>query len=168
MAIKNYTSTVSVNQSMAEIQGALASHGARKIMVDFDEQGQPEGIAFGIETPGGPRAFNLPANVEGVRAVFAQQKVKPQEGQAERTAWRNIRDWVMAQMAIDALGGRCKKLIFERHRDRCSWAKLAVRYGKPDSTVRWWYDSAVERLGEALEEVPMYDEILARASRARV
>lgn len=104
MAIKNYTSTVSVNQSMAEIQGALASHGARKIMVDFDEQGQPEGIAFGIETPGGPRAFNLPANVEGVRAVFAQQKVKPQEGQAERTAWRNIRDWVMAQMAIIEAG----------------------------------------------------------------
>lgn len=104
MAIKNYTSTVSVNQSMAEIQGALASHGARKIMVDFDEQGQPEGITFGIETPGGPRAFNLPANVEGVRAVFAQQKVKPQEGQAERTAWRNIRDWVMAQMAIIEAG----------------------------------------------------------------
>ena len=104
MAIKNYTSTVSVNQSMAEIQGALASHGARKIMVDFDEQGQPEGITFGIETPAGPRAFALPANVEGVRAVFARQKVKPQEGQAERTAWRNIRDWVMAQMAIIEAG----------------------------------------------------------------
>ena len=104
MAIKNYTSTVSVNQSMAEIQGALASHGARKIMVDFDEQGQPLGITFGIETPAGPRAFMLPANVEGVRAVLAEQRVKPQEGQAERTAWRNIRDWVMAQMAIIEAG----------------------------------------------------------------
>ena len=93
-----------VNQSMAEIQGALASHGARKIMVDFDEQGQPLGITFGIETPAGPRAFMLPANVEGVRAVLAEQRVKPQEGQAERTAWRNIRDWVMAQMAIIEAG----------------------------------------------------------------
>ena len=79
-----------------------------------------------------------------------------------------VMDRDVIQGCLDQLGGRYKKLIFERHRDRCSWAKLAVRYGKPDSTVRWWYDSAVERLGEALEEVPMYDEILARASRARV
>lgn len=104
MAIKNYTSTVPVYQSMAEIQGALAQHGARKIMVDYDEAGQPSGITFGIETPAGARAFALPANVEGVRAVFARQKVKPQEGQAERTAWRNIRDWTMAQMAIIEAG----------------------------------------------------------------
>lgn len=108
---------------------------------------------------------------------------KPTEELAARLDERNVRnrleeiavkdrvllmDRENIQGCIDALGGRCKKLIFERHRDRCSWAKLAVRYGKPDSTVRRWYDSAVERLGEALEEVPMYDEILARASRARV
>lgn len=104
MAIKNYTSAVPVYQSLAEIQGALATHGARKIMVDYDEQGQPIGVTFGIETPVGARAFTLPANVEGVRAVFAEQKVRPQEGQAERTAWRNVRDWVMAQMAIIEAG----------------------------------------------------------------
>lgn len=104
MAIKNYTTTIDVYKSLGEIQGALASHGARKIMVDYDEAGQPVGVAFGIETPVGPRGFLLPANVDGVRAVFSRQKIKAQEGQAERTAWRNVRDWIMAQMAIIEAG----------------------------------------------------------------
>lgn len=104
MAIKNYTTVVDVHKSLGEIQGCLASHGACKIMVDYNEAGQPTGVAFGINTAVGPRAFLLPANVEGVRAVFAKQKIKAAEGQAERTAWRNVRDWVMAQMAIIEAG----------------------------------------------------------------
>jgi len=104
MAIKNYTTEVDDYKSLGEIQTALASHGARKIMVDYDGAGQPTGVMFGVETPAGPRGFCLPANVEGVRAVFARQKVKFKEGQAERTAWRNIRDWVLAQMAIIEAG----------------------------------------------------------------
>lgn len=104
MAIKNYTTTIDVYKSLGEIQGVLASHGARKIMVDYDSAGQPIGVAFGIETPDGPRGFLLPANVDGVRAVFSKQKVKASAGQAERTAWRNVRDWIMAQMAIIEAG----------------------------------------------------------------
>lgn len=104
MAIKNYTTEVDVYKSLGEIQAALASHGARKIMVDYDVAGQPIGVMFAIETPIGPRGFCLPANVDGVRAVFDQQKVRAKPGQAERTAWRNIRDWIMAQMAIIEAG----------------------------------------------------------------
>lgn len=104
MAIKNYTTEVDAHKSLAEIQGALASHGARKIMIDYSAEGRPVGIAFGIETPDGPKGFLLPANVEGVFAAFQKQKVKAQYDQAERTAWRNIRDWVLAQMAIIEAG----------------------------------------------------------------
>lgn len=104
MAIKNYTSEVSVYKSLAEIQAALAEHGARRIMVEYDNAGQPMGVTFSIETPAGPRAFCLPANVEGVRAVMSRQKVKDANGQAERTAWRNVRDWVLAQVAIIEAG----------------------------------------------------------------
>lgn len=104
MAIKNYTTTIDVYKSLGEIQGVLASHGARKVMVDYDRAGNPTGVTFGIETPEGPRGFLLPANVEGVQAVFARQKVKAASGQAERTAWRNVRDWIMAQMAIIEAG----------------------------------------------------------------
>lgn len=104
MAIKNYTTTVEVYKSLGEIQASLAGHGARKIMVDYDAKGQPVGVMFGIETPVGPRGFCLPANVDGVRAIFAKQRVKASPGQAERTAWRNVRDWVKAQMAIIEAG----------------------------------------------------------------
>ena len=104
MAIKNYTSSVDVYTSLGEIQGALASHGARKVMVDYDQKGRPVGLMFAIETPVGSCGFSLPVNVDGVRAVFAKQKIKETKGQAERTAWRNVRDWVMAQMAIIEAG----------------------------------------------------------------
>lgn len=104
MAIKNYTSKVGVYESLGEIQGALASHGARQIMVEYDGDGRVMALAFSIESPMGRRAFSLPANVEGVRAVMAKQGVKDVNGQAERTAWRNVRDWVLAQMAIIEAG----------------------------------------------------------------
>lgn len=62
MAIKNYTTKVDVYTSIGEIQGALARHGATKIMIDYDN-GKPQAIAFGIDTPVGPRGFRLPAAV---------------------------------------------------------------------------------------------------------
>lgn len=100
MPIKNDTTVVDVYQSLGEIQGALANHGAKRIMIEYDDVGQPVSVAFGIETPLGFFSFLLSANVDGVKTVFDRQKVKAIKGQAERTAWRNIRDWVMAQMAL--------------------------------------------------------------------
>ena len=104
MAIKNYTSGVDVYTSLGEIQGALAQHGARQIMVEYDDQGRPTGVAFAIDTPHGRRGFMLPANIDGVFQVLQRQKVKADLAQAERTGWRNIRDWVLAQMAIIEAG----------------------------------------------------------------
>ena len=86
MAIKNYTTKVDVYTSIGEIQGALARHGATKIMIDYDN--------------GKPRGFRLPAAVDGTLRVFAAQKIKADREQAEMTAWRNVRDWVLAQMAL--------------------------------------------------------------------
>jgi hypothetical protein len=104
MAIKNYTSKVDVFTSLGEIQGKLAQHGVRKIMVDYNSDGHPTSITFAIDTPNGMRGFVLPANVEGVLAVFKQQGLPENYEQAEKTAWRNVRDWVMAQMAIVEAG----------------------------------------------------------------
>lgn len=104
MAIKNYTSEVDAFKSLGEIQGALAKHGARQIMVEYDDQGQPIGVTFAIETPAGRRGFLLPANIDGVMAVFREQGIRADRDQAMRTGWRNIRDWVLAQMAIIEAG----------------------------------------------------------------
>lgn len=107
MAIKNYTTKVDVYTSIGEIQGALARHGATKIMIDYDN-GKPQAIAFGIDTPVGPRGFRLPAAVDGTLRVFAAQKIKADREQAEMTAWRNVRDWVLAQMMCRCSRSSCR------------------------------------------------------------
>lgn len=104
MAIKNYSSKVDVYTSLGEIQGALAKGGARKIMIDYDETGDPIGLTFGLLVEGQILGFQLPANIDGVLAAFKREKIKVDREQAKRTAWRNIRDWVLAQMAFVEAG----------------------------------------------------------------
>jgi len=54
-----------------------------------------------------------------------------------------------------------------RYLGRHSWAWISARVGAPESTVRGWHEKAIDRLSEAFEEIPMQNEILDRASRAR-
>lgn len=104
MAIKNYSSKVDIYTSLGEIQGALAKDGARKIVIDYDETGDPIGLTFGLLVEGQILGFQLPANIDGVLAAFKREKIKVDREQAKRTAWRNIRDWVLAQMAFVEAG----------------------------------------------------------------
>lgn len=107
---------------------------------------------------------------------------KPTEELAARVDARNVwnrlekiavRDHVLIvdreniRGCLDVLKGEYKKLIFAKYRDKYSWARIAASNGIPDRTARWQHDKALDRLGEALEEVPMADELLGRASRAR-
>lgn len=100
MPLLNYTTKVNVFNTLGEIQAQLVKHGAKKIMQDYDEAGHITALIFMIDTPLGPRGIRLPANAEAVHTVLLQQKVKCDRDQAERVAWRIIKDWVEAQMAI--------------------------------------------------------------------
>lgn len=99
MPIKNYTTKIDVYTSVGEIQSALARAGASKIIVGYDG-GKPQAVVFCLNTDRGIRGFTLPAPVDGTLKVFAEQKIKVDRDQAEKTAWRNIRDWVLAQVAL--------------------------------------------------------------------
>lgn len=99
MPIKNYTTEIDCFKSLGELQGALARGGASKLLVNYDG-GKPIGVMFALQNERGTMNFALPANVDGVMEVFRRQKVRADRDQAERTAWRNIRDWVLAQMAF--------------------------------------------------------------------
>lgn len=100
MPIMNYTTKVDVFATLGEIQGQLVKHGAKKIMQDYDNDGHITALSFLIDTPNGPRGIRLPANVDAVWAALTKQKVKCDRNQAERVAWRIVKDWVAAQMAI--------------------------------------------------------------------
>ena len=110
MAIKNYTTDVPVNKTVSEIHLMLADHGAKRILFDYGADSKVTAISFTIETPTGEQAVRLPANVERVREVLRQQKNNPRNrnrsqiddsrDQAERVAWRIVKDWLAAQLAI--------------------------------------------------------------------
>lgn len=100
MPLLNYTTKVNVFATLGEIQAQLVKHGARKIMQDYDGDGHITALTFSINTPAGTRGVRLPANVDAVHKVLTKQKVKCDREQAERVAWRIVKDWVEAQMAI--------------------------------------------------------------------
>lgn len=100
MPLLNYTTKVDVYTTLGAIQGQLVKHGAKKIMQDYDDKGNITALSFLVDTPAGSRGIRLPANVNAVHAVLIRQKVKCDREQAERVAWRIVKDWVEAQMAI--------------------------------------------------------------------
>jgi hypothetical protein len=102
----NYTTEVDPNKTASECIAMLAQHGASRVSMDLSG-GKPVGLAFGIETPAGMRFFLLPANPDGVFAALNRaarlHRIPPRYAsreQAERTAWRVMKDWLEAQLAL--------------------------------------------------------------------
>ena len=97
---------------------------------------------------------------------------KPVEKLAERAVAVRLHvletDREKIQDCLNAINGEYTRLILYRYRDKYSWVKIAVMLGVTERTAKRRGEKALDRLGEALEEVSMPDEILGRASRARV
>ncbi len=100
MPLLNYTTKVEVYTTLGQIQSVLVKHGAKKILSEYDNAGNILALTFQINTPTGMRGIRLPANVDAVHKVLTKQKVKCDREQAERVAWRIVKDWLEAQMAI--------------------------------------------------------------------
>lgn len=103
MPILNYTTKIDAAKTAGEVQTILAKAGASAVAMQFGAGGRPTAIAFTAKTPFGMREFTLPVHVEKVRAVLLRQRVASSLSspeQAERVAWRIVKDWVEAQLAI--------------------------------------------------------------------
>ena len=101
MPIANYSTTVTAMKSIGEIQGILVAHGAKHILMDYSNN-EPVGLAFVVGTSFGDTPFKLPANIDRVHAVLNKQRIRTNvpRDMAARVAWRILKDWVRAQMAI--------------------------------------------------------------------
>ena len=104
MAILNYTTSISTEKTAAEIQKKLALSKAQAVLCEYDDDGVMNAMAFRILTPHGLIFFKLPANTLGVYNALCNdgnvpKKLKSRE-QAARVAWRILKDWVEAQLAI--------------------------------------------------------------------
>jgi len=103
MAILNYTTKISAEKTVGEIQAILVKARASAVMSEFDN-GIISRLSFKVTTVHGDHAFQLPANIEGVFNAMKRDHRVPQHlkirEQAARVAWRIIKDWVEAQIAI--------------------------------------------------------------------
>lgn len=103
MPLLNYTTSVPVSRTIGQVQALLVEAGARSISTNYDEVGTPTGVAFSIQTAFGVRSFMLPVTAGRVEAVLVREKVEPRYRKpehAERVAWRIVKDWLEAQLAI--------------------------------------------------------------------
>jgi hypothetical protein len=103
MSILNYTTTVSVARTLGEVTELLVKAGARQIMTEFNDDAAPSGLTFTINTAQGLRMFTLPVEMDAVERMLSgdgNSRVKKTRDQAERVAWRIMKDWLEAQLAL--------------------------------------------------------------------
>ena len=92
MKLKNYTSTISPERSVAATEKILVDIGATYI-VKIYENSRLSGITFQVDYEGKPMLFKLPANVQAIEDIMKSEIKKFRENtksrieeQAQRTA----------------------------------------------------------------------------------
>jgi hypothetical protein len=108
MPLLNYTSKTPAHQSIAEISQMLAKAGARQVMHDYDDRGNIVALSFSLELEGQRIGFRLPSDWRPVHELLVRARKKntkisryvETEDHARDVAWRIIKDWVAAQLAI--------------------------------------------------------------------
>lgn len=102
MAIKNYTTKLSALQSVAKIQESLISHGAVGIQMMYDTDKRISSLAFALSYNDKNLSFQLPCEWRKFQQVLLNQEIKrgTEDEYCYRVAWANLKDWVLAQMAL--------------------------------------------------------------------
>lgn len=117
MGLLNYTTKIDADKTAQEIARCLSSHGAQAVLTEYDpENSYVSAISFRIKFGEQVMAFRLPCDWRPVYAILTKGKRKPAPYytgtrslahwesewrlQAVRTAWRIVKDWVEAQMAL--------------------------------------------------------------------
>ncbi len=100
--ILNYTTTISVDKTVAEIQKAMSQCRDIQVLTAY-ENGIVSSISFRLMTNHGLLSFLLPAKIDHIHQVLERSAVKNKyktREQAARVAWRIIKDWIEAQVAL--------------------------------------------------------------------
>lgn len=115
MALLNYTTKIDPDKTAAEISRCLTQHGAQAIMTEYDPStSYIQALSFKITVEGQAMGFRLPCDWKPVFEILTKDKRKPPKWderrfnkweadnseQAVKTAWRIVKDWVEAQMAL--------------------------------------------------------------------
>jgi hypothetical protein len=86
----------------------LADAKASAVLLEYGDGGEVCAISFRIKTEFGVMSFRMPANVDAVLIALQRDKALPyrlrNKKQAARVAWRIIKDWLEAQLALIRVG----------------------------------------------------------------
>jgi len=103
----DYTTSVPVSRTVAQVQAILVEHGARAVMMEYDDRGRITALAFNIKMPNRDLPIRLPIDAAATLRVLQRQADNREipgryakEEHAYRVAWRIIKDWVEAQMSL--------------------------------------------------------------------
>jgi hypothetical protein len=104
--IKNYTSSVSSEKSVSQIEITLVRHGAKNIFKTYEDKSL-NGIAFTMPINGKDIPFKIPARTANIEKRMLSSIKKPRKGtidkikqQSARTAWKILLEWVQIQMTL--------------------------------------------------------------------
>jgi hypothetical protein len=97
--IANYTTSIPAQKTLGEVMGMLASNGATLVMVENTNDGKPSSLSFKIRN----MAFRLPIYPEAMLSALRRDGAPPRYctiDHASNVAWRVVRDWLRAQIAL--------------------------------------------------------------------
>jgi hypothetical protein len=105
MPLLNYTTSISADKTIGEIQKLLVKAGARAILANYRDDGTIDALSFQMPVEAGQLVgFKLPCDPEPVLLILKRDPKVPNRlkdrDQALRVAWRIVKDWVEAQLAI--------------------------------------------------------------------
>lgn len=108
MSLLNYTTSIKAAKTANEVQAILVKGGARQIMSVFDDDGQVSALSFSVMTQLGMRGFTLPVDWLPVLSILNKDPRVPghkkNNEHARNVAWRIMKDWIEAQMALVETG----------------------------------------------------------------
>ena len=149
MPIKNYTTSIPAERTVTEVQKMLARRGSQRMEIGWNAAGYPVALSFTIvHEDRGEWYYRLPVRWEGVLATLRADGVAKKyvtDEHALRVAWRIVRDWLDAQLAlIDAGAAEIGEVMLPY---------LIMPGG--ETCYRWMLDQADERrllgAGEAID-----------------
>lgn len=144
MALLNYTTKIPHEQSVMEIQKMLAKAGATAIVQEYAPDASIKAVAFQlkISSTGELAGFRLPTDWRPIQVIQQRRRGKDsnyrpwmgEQAHAMNIAWRIVKDWIEAQLALIETGmvepeqvflpyllmgaGANAQTVYERFKDR--------------------------------------------------
>ena len=105
MALLNYTTKIDPDKTAGEIAEMLRKAGASAVLTEYDENREyVSSLSFKMKIKEQETGFKLPCDWKPVLDILENDRKVPRalctHEQAVRVAWRIVKSWVEAQLAI--------------------------------------------------------------------